>query len=196
MKKLFWPLLFLSLEAYSQTIVFIGDSLTEGHQLSKEEAYPALIEKELRKKHPEIKVINGGVSGATSASGPKRLEWYLKTRPDIIVLALGANDGLRGLKASETEKNLEKVIERARTQGIKVVLAGMKMPTNYGETYRKEFESVFPRLAKKHKLKLVPFLLENVGGKPELNLPDGIHPNAKGYEVVARTVLKALESEL
>lgn len=197
MQKLFWPLLLvLPFEVFSQTIVFIGDSLTEGYQLSKEEAYPYLIEKELKKKKPEIKVINGGVSGATTASGPKRLDWYLKSKPDIIVLALGANDGLRGLKISETEKNLEKVVEKAQSQGIKVVLAGMKMPTNYGEAYRKEFESIFPRLAKKHKLKLVPFLLENVGGKIELNLSDGIHPNARGHEVMAKTVLKVLETEL
>lgn len=191
--------LFLILFAFSiqaKTILFLGDSLTEGYQLSKEEAYPALVEKELKKKIKDIKVINGGVSGATSASGLKRLDWYLKAKPDLMVLALGANDGLRGFKITESEKNLNAVIEKAKSRGIKVILAGMRMPTNYGEPYRSDFEGMFSKLAKKHHIKLIPFLLEGVGGVANLNLPDGIHPNAKGYEVVAKTVLSVVESEL
>ncbi|HXH76578.1 MAG TPA: arylesterase [Bacteriovoracaceae bacterium] len=188
--------LLIPVSLFAKTVVFMGDSLTEGYQLSKEEAYPALIEKELKKDHPDIKIINGGVSGATSASGAKRLDWYLKAKPDVMVLALGANDGLRGLKVADTEKNLSSVIEKANTRGIKVILAGMKMPTNYGESYRKEFEAMFVKVAKKYKLKFIPFILEGVGGKPELNLADGIHPNAKGHEIMARTVLKVLEPEL
>jgi acyl-CoA thioesterase-1 len=176
----------------AKTVVFLGDSLTEGHQLSKEEAYPALVEKELKKDYPDLKVINGGVSGATSASGPKRLDWYLKVKPDILVLALGANDGLRGLKMSETEKNLSAVIEKAQKNGIEVAFVGMKMPTNYGEAYRKEFEGVFLKVAKRYKLKTLPFLLEGVASKPELNLPDGIHPNPKGHEIMAKTMIKFL----
>lgn len=186
----------LSLPCFGQTILFLGDSLTEGYQLQKEEAYPFLIEKILKKKNPKAKTINGGVSGATTASGVKRLDWYLKVNPEIMVLALGANDGLRGLKISETEKNLSLVIEKAKGRGIKVILAGMKMPTNYGEPYRTHFEKLFPKLAKKYQLKLVPFLLEGVGGKAHLNLPDGIHPNPKGHEIMAQTVLKVLEQEL
>jgi acyl-CoA thioesterase-1 len=185
-----------SFSTFAETILFLGDSLTEGYRLAKEEAYPALIEKKLKKEHEDIKVINGGVSGATSASGMKRLDWYLKAKPDIMVLALGANDGLRGLKVKDTEKNLSSVIEKAHNRGIKVILAGMKMPTNYGEPYRSHFEEMFPKLAKKYKIKLIPFLLEDVAIKKELNLSDGIHPNAKGHEVMARTVLKVLESEL
>lgn len=196
MKKLYFVTLLFSLNAFSQTILFIGDSLTEGYQLSKEEAYPFLIEKQLKKNHPKVKAINGGVSGATTASGAKRLDWYLKAKPDVLVLALGANDGLRGLKVSESEKNLSQTIEKAQGRGIKVILVGMKMPTNYGETYRKEFEALYGKLAKKYKLKLVPFMLEGVGGDPALNLPDGIHPNAKGYEVIAKTIIKVLEPEL
>ncbi len=196
MKVVIYLFVFFSSSIFAETILFLGDSLTEGYQLEKEEAYPALVEKELKKHHPDIKVINGGVSGATSASGLKRLDWYLKSRPDIMVLALGANDGLRGMKVHETEKNLSLVIEKARTRRIKVILAGMKMPTNMGETYRNQFESIFLKLSKKYSLKLIPFLLEGVGGKPEYNLPDGIHPNSKGHEVMARTVLKILEKEI
>jgi acyl-CoA thioesterase-1 len=187
---------FFSSTIFGKTIVFLGDSLTEGYQLSKEEAYPALVERELKRKGKDVKVINGGVSGATSASGPKRLDWYLKAKPDILVLALGANDGLRGLKIQETEKNLSLVVEKARQQGITVILAGMKMPTNMGESYRKAFENIFPNIAKKYDIKLIPFLLEGVGGKPEFNLPDGIHPNPKGHQVMAKLVLKVLEIAL
>lgn len=188
------PIFFLfSLPAFGKTILFLGDSLTEGYQLTKEEAYPALIETELKKKDPSIKVINGGVSGATSASGLKRMDWYLKAKPDLMLLALGANDGLRGLSVAQTEKNLSDVVEKAHERGITVIIAGMKMPTNMGEKYRKEFEGVFERVAKKYKLKLIPFLLEGVGGNPKLNLPDGIHPNPEGHKIMAKTVLKTLE---
>lgn len=187
-------LLITSVEA--STILFLGDSLTEGYQLSKEESFPSVIERKLSKTHKDLKVINGGVAGATSASGPKRMEWYKKTKIDIMVLALGSNDGLRGMKVSETEKNLSAVIEKAQSRGIKVILAGMKMPTNMGETYRQEFEKVFPKIAAKYKIRLIPFLLDGVGGNPKLNLPDGIHPNAKGYEVIAQNVLKELGPEL
>lgn len=195
--KLFFALLILfSSHVFAETILFLGDSLTEGYQLSKEEAFPSLIERELKKTRTDIKVINGGVSGATSASGLKRLSWYKKAKPEIMVLALGANDGLRGTKPEATEKNLTEIIEQARKLDMTVILVGMKMPTNMGEPYRTQFESIYPKLAKKYKLKFVPFLLEGVGGKPELNLPDGIHPNPKGHEVMAKTVLKVLETEL
>lgn len=189
-------LLFISTSVMAQTILFLGDSLTEGYQLSKEEAFPALIEKELKKEYKKIKVINGGVSGATSASGMKRMDWYLKAKPDFLVLALGANDGLRGMKVTETEKNLSSVIEKAQQRGITVILAGMKMPTNMGEPYRTHFENIFPKIAKKYSIKLIPFILEGVGGRPEFNLPDGIHPNPKGHEIMAKTILKVLEPEL
>lgn len=196
MKILIAFLVLFSTQLMAQTILCLGDSLTEGYQLAKEEAYPSLMEKELKKTHKDVKVINGGVSGATTASGLKRMDWYLKAKPDIMVLALGANDGLRGLKLTVTEKNLSTVIEKAQERGIKVILAGMKMPTNMGESYRKDFESMYPKLAKKYSLKLIPFILEGVGGKPEYNLADGIHPNPKGHEIMAKTVLKVLEDEI
>lgn len=195
-KYFFIYFLFFSSSIFAQTILFLGDSLTEGYQLSKEEAYPAIVERELQKRYPNLKVINGGVSGATSASGVKRLDWYLMTKPNLMILALGANDGLRGMKTQETEKNLSLVIEKARSRDIKVILAGMKMPTNMGESYRSQFESIFFKLSKKYSLKLIPFLLEGVGGVPKYNLPDGIHPNSKGHEIMAKNVLKVLEKEL
>lgn len=188
--------LLLSVPTFAKTVLFLGDSLTEGYQLSKEEAFPALIEKELHKKNIKVKVINGGVSGATSASGLKRLDWYLKSKPDIMVLALGANDGLRGLKTADTEKNLSLVIEKALSRDIDVILAGMKMPTNYGESYRNDFEKVFTTLTKKYKLLSIPFLLEGVASNPKYNLADGIHPNAQGHQIMAKTILKVLEPEL
>lgn len=194
--KLFILLLLFASSALAKTILFLGDSLTEGYQLAKEEAYPALVEAELKKRYPDIKVINGGVSGATSASGPGRLDWYLKAKPDILVLALGANDGLRGLELKQSEKNLTAVIEKAQSRGIKVILVGMKMPTNMGKAYRSEFESLYPRLARKYSLKLIPFLLNGVGGRPEFNLPDGIHPNPKGHQIMKETVLRVLEKAL
>lgn len=182
--------------ALAKTVLMLGDSLTEGYRLAKEEAYPHLVEEELKKKHPDIKVINGGVSGATTASAMKRLDWYLKAKPDIMVLALGANDGLRGLKVSEAEKNLTQVIEKARSKNIEVILAGMEIPSNYGEKYRQEFRALYPKLAKKYDLTLIPFLLKDVATVKELNLTDGIHPNPEGHKIMAKTVIKYLEPKL
>ena len=188
--------LFSSQLINAKTIVILGDSLTEGYQLAREEAFPHLVEEKLKKAGKEVKVINAGSSGATSASGLKRLDWYLKAKPEILILILGANDGLRGLKPLDTEKNLSSVIEKAQGQGITVILGGMQMPTNYGLEYRKEFAAIYPKLASKYKIKLIPFILEGVGGKPEMNLPDGIHPNARGHSIMSETVLKSLEGLL
>ena len=193
MKPVFVFLLLLSFQLNAKTILFLGDSLTEGYELAREEAYPALIEKNLRPTHPDLKVVNGGVSGATTASGLKRLNWYVKAKPDIMVLALGANDGLRGMDLTESEKNLKAIIEKAQSEKIKVVLVGMKMPTNYGEPYRSNFEKLFPNLAKKYNLPLIPFLLEGVAGNTKLNIADGIHPNPEGHKIMARLVQKTLE---
>lgn len=182
-----------TLQVNAKTVLFLGDSLTEGHDLAKEDAFPAVLEKELKPKFPTLKIINGGVSGATSASGLKRLNWYVKANPDIIVLALGANDGLRGFDLKETEKNLVSIIEKAKAEKIQIVMVGMKMPVNYGEPYRTNFEKLFPELAKKYHLPLIPFLLDGVGGNPKLNNPDGIHPNPAGHKILAKTVRKVLE---
>lgn len=193
MKLILLFTLFVSFSVEAKKVLFLGDSLTEGYQLAKEDAFPAIIEANLKKKHPDLTTINGGVSGATSASALKRLGWYVKSKPDIMVLALGANDGLRGLDLKETEKNLISVIEKAQSEKIQVVMVGMKMPTNYGEPYRSNFEKLFPALAKKYKLPLVPFLLDGVGGNPKLNLADGIHPNPEGHKIMAKTIQKVLE---
>ncbi|MBA2405779.1 MAG: arylesterase [Bdellovibrionales bacterium] len=196
MKIIFFLLLSLSFQIHATTVLILGDSLTEGFQLEKEDAFPAVIERNLKPKHPDLKVVNGGVSGATTASGYKRLNWYVKAKPDILVLALGSNDGLRGMDLKESEKNLSLIIEKAQAEKMKVLLVGMKMPTNYGEPYRTNFEKLFPTLAKKYKVSLVPFLLDGVGGNPKLNISDGIHPNPEGHKIMARIVQKELEPML
>lgn len=186
-------LLLLSTPAWAAKVVILGDSLTEGYGVAKDKAFPALVEKALRAKGKTITVVNGGSSGATSASGPSRLKWFLKAKPDWLVVALGANDALRGLDLAGTEKNLAATIEGAQKAKVKVVLAGMKAPTNYGEDYRRRFETMYATLAKRFSVPLLPFLLEGVGGQPSMNLADGIHPNEKGHEVIAKLVVQTLE---
>lgn len=177
-------------------VLILGDSLTEGYGLSKEVAYPALVEKRLKALGKDVEVINGGVSGSTTASGKSRLQWHLKNKPDFMVLALGANDGLRGLELKSSEKNLTETIKMAKASGLKVALMGMKVPPNMGPAYARDFESMFAKVAKAEEVPLLPFLLEGVGGVPKLNLSDGIHPNAKGHEIMADTVTKFLQKHL
>jgi len=175
------------------TILMLGDSLTEGPGLKKSQAYPFLVEQKLRTQgFSSIKVINAGVIGSTSASALSRLKWYLRSNPDILLLALGANDGLRGLSTVQMKHNLAKTIELAVSKGIQVVLAGMKMPPNYGAEYTREFERVFDQLAKEYKVVFIPFLLEGVAGDPKLHLPDGLHPNERGHQIIAGLVYKTL----
>ena len=173
-------------------ILCLGDSLTEGYGILKEYSYPSRLEEALKDKGFSVKVINSGQSGSTSKNGLKRIKWLSRMKPDYVILALGANDGLRGLSLVELELNLSNVIEYAEGQKIKVVLAGMKIPPNYGPSYTLEFEKIFKRLAKTYELPLIDFLLEGVAGKPDLNLPDGIHPTAEGYEIVTQNVLNIL----
>ena len=175
------------------TIVFLGDSLTEGYGLEKTEAFPFLFQQALKAKgYKDIKVINAGISGSTSASAPSRLKWYLRIKPTILVLALGANDGLRGVNPQAMKKNLATTIQLALDRNIQVVLAGMKIPRNYGSQYTREFESVYPELAEEFKIPLIPFLLDGVATHPEMNLPDGIHPNSKGHQIIAKRILEKL----
>ena len=179
---------------FSQTlIVALGDSLTEGFGVNKEEAYPFLLEKELFVKGHSVKVVNAGISGSTSASAVSRLKWYIRSKPDIIIIALGGNDGLRGLSVLHMKKNLSKAIELAQSEKIKVLLSGMQIPLNYGKEYTESFRKVFQELAELYKLPMIPFLLKDVGGFPTLNQPDGIHPNPEGHKIIAATVLKYLE---
>ena len=177
-------------------VLCLGDSLTEGYGLAKNDSYPSQLQQLLKSKgFQSTTVVNGGISGSTTASSLRRLQWHLrsKTKPDIIILALGANDGLRGQDVENSQKNLEKTITLAKENDIEILLAGMKMPPNYGNKYTREFEAMFPKMAKKYDLPMIPFLLEGVAAESKLNLPDGIHPNANGYKVVAATVFKYLQ---
>ncbi|MBG56414.1 MAG: arylesterase [Deltaproteobacteria bacterium] len=174
-------------------IVTLGDSLTEGFGVSREEAYPHLVEQELIRKGYSVRIVNAGISGSTSASAPSRMQWFLRVKPDIVILALGGNDGLRGLSLKHMKKNLGKAIKLAISKNIKVLLAGMQIPLNYGQDYTKSFKSTFYELAEKYDLPLIPFLLKDVGNVPILNLPDGIHPNPEGHKIISQTVIEHLE---
>ena len=178
----------------TKRIICLGDSLTAGFGLKKEQAYPALLQKELDASSEAWKVVNAGVSGNTSAGGLRRLNWYFSQKVDVLILALGANDGLRGLNIDKTYENLEKTIIRARDKypDIRIIIAGMKVPPNMGEDYCTKFEALFPKLASKHKCELIPFLLKDVAGIVECNQADGIHPNSKGQQQVMKNVLNVL----
>ena len=171
----------------SPTILALGDSLTFGYEVDSKYSWPSLVEKKLRSAGmKEARVINAGSSGATSAFGFQTLRFHLrKQKPDWLILALGANDGLRGLKPSQTEKNLAKVIEFAQEKGIKVLLLGMKAPPNYGSEFSGAFEKLFGDLKEKYKTEFIPFFLEGVAGEAKYNQADGIHPNPEGYGVIA-----------
>ncbi len=177
-----------------QVIVAFGDSLTAGLGVPSEKAYPAQLAKKLNTNGYRYKVVNAGVSGETTAGGLRRVEWILKSRPDIVILALGANDGLRGLSLIEMEKNLSKIIQKLQQKDVKVVLAGMKIPPNYGIRYTRGFEAVYPKLAKRFNLTLIPFFLEGVATVPALNQADGIHPNAQGYKIIVDRIWPVIQN--
>ncbi len=187
-----WLLFLCSAKVWTATIVCLGDSLTAGYGLSEAEAWPAVLEQDLRRDHPTVQVLNAGRSGDTSAGGRRRLDWSLKANPRIVVVALGANDGLRGLSLSELDANLRWMIQRITAAKARPVIAGMRLPTNFGEDYRRDFAAIFPRLADTEHATLIPFLLDGVAMQPELNLPDGIHPNPAGHRIVAATVAAVL----
>lgn len=180
----------------STHILFLGDSLSEGIGLDEEQSFPRLVERNLKAKKHDVIVTNGGVSGSTSASGLTRLKWHLKKPTDILVLELGANDGLRGLKLEETKKNLVAIIKMAKEKKVKVLLLGLLMPPNYGKKYTDEFEAMYKKIATSEKVPFHPFILKDVAGKADLNMPDGVHPNAKGQELVAKTVTEFVEKNL
>ena len=169
-----------------KTILFYGDSLTAGYGLSPDEAFPALIDQKLKKQGKNWKVINGGLSGETSAGGLARIDWMLRQPVDIFILELGGNDGLRGLPLEQTKSNLQGIIDKvkAKNPNVKIIVAGMMVPPNMGPEYSEQFKSVYPDLAKKNKATLIPFLLEGVGGIEKLNLADGIHPNPEDRKSV------------
>lgn len=177
-------------------VVYLGDSLAAGYGLPEEEAFPAVVEGLLRERGLEIETVNAGVSGDTTAGGRSRIDWLLRQRPDLVVVELGANDGLRGLSPEMTEENLEAIIEAALASGAGVLLTGMKVPPNYGGDYARRFEAVFTRLAETYPVEFLPFLLEGVAGRPALNLADGIHPNAEGHRRVAANLAPYVEAAL
>lgn len=178
-----------------KTVVILGDSIAAGYGVESEEAFPGLLQERINEKKLPYDVVNAGVSGDTTAGGARRMPWLLRRAMDVLVLELGGNDGLRGITPRETQASLEKIIDIAREKNpdVQIVVAGMQMPQNMGEEYTREFREVFPRVAEKKKATLIPFLLEGVGGKPELNLPDRIHPNPAGHKIIAETVWTALE---
>ena len=174
-------------------IVAFGDSLTAGAGLSADEAYPAVLERKVKAAGYPYRVLNAGVSGETTAGGLRRVPSILQNRPEIVILELGANDGLRGLSLGETKKNLARIIESLQKEHVRVVLAGIKIPPNYGRDYTEGFEKIFPELAARHRLVLIPFFLEGVGGQVGLNQTDGIHPTAEGYQKVVDNLWPKLE---
>ena len=178
-----------------KTVLFLGDSITAGYGVDPSEAYPAIIQGKIEANGWPFKVINAGQSGDTSAGGLSRLDWLLKNRIDILVLELGANDGLRGVPIETTRKNLQGIIDlvRKRYPQVKIIIAGMKLPPNWGGDYSRRFESMFVDLAKKNKTALVPFVLEGVGGVRKLNQSDVIHPTPEGHKLVAANVWKVLQ---
>ncbi len=175
-------------------IIFFGNSLTAGYGLELNQSFPAIIQQKIDSFGLPYTVVNAGVSGETSSGGLGRMDWVLQQKPEVFVLELGGNDGLRGIPLSETKKNLQEIISKVKNKypDCKILLAGMQLPPNMGRKYTDEFSMLFPELANENNIHLIPFLLENVGGEPSLNLEDGIHPNAEGQKLVAENVWKIL----
>ncbi len=176
-------------------LVFFGNSLTAGYGLDPEEAFPARTQTKIDSLGLPYEVINAGLSGETSAGGLTRVDWILQQKPDVFVLELGANDGLRGIPVESTRKNLQAILDKvkAANPAVKLVIAGMMVPPNMGATYARNFQSIFPELARNNNATLIPFLLEGVAGEQQLNLQDGIHPTAEGHQLVANSIWTYLQ---
>ena len=168
-----------------RTIVALGDSLTAGYGVAPDEAWPALIQARLRREGFPHSVVNAGVSGDTTAGGLRRVDWVLRARPEVAIIALGANDGLRGQSVQAMRENLDRIVERLRAAGARVLLAGMRLPPNYGADFTRDFAAVYPEIARRAGIAFMPFLLDGVAADPRLNQGDGIHPNAAGHRVIA-----------
>ncbi|MDO3377575.1 arylesterase [Geoalkalibacter halelectricus] len=183
-------------ETETLRLVVLGDSLTAGYGLASEEAFPARLEKALREQGCKVHVINAGVSGDTSAGGLARLEWSLADEPHFVLVNLGGNDTLRGLDPAHTRANLDAILSRLRERGVQPILAGMRAPRNLGSDYYIPFDALYPSLAEEHGVPFYPFFLDGVAGVPELNLPDGIHPNAQGIDEIVRRILPVVKEAL
>ena len=180
-----------------EKVILFGDSLMAGYGLPKEHHLSLVLENHLKKEGLNIEVINGSVSGSTSSGGLNRAEWSLSEPGiDLIILGLGANDMLRGIQPSETEKNLEKIINIANNKKIKTIIAGLVAPTTHGTKYKKEFDAIYPKLSKKYNLPLIPFFLENVALDSSLNQQDGIHPNIEGTIIISKTLKEIILKNL
>lgn len=177
-------------ESAQKTILFFGNSLTAGYGIEQDDAFAGLTQARLDSLGLNYRVINGGLSGETTAGGLSRLDWFLEDEPAIFVLELGGNDGLRGILPSESKKNLLAIIDKvqAKYPDTKIILAGMQIPPNMGQEYIDEFKGIYPEVAAEKNVTLIPFLLEGVAGNPELNLPDGIHPTEAGHKIVFETI--------
>jgi acyl-CoA thioesterase-1 len=181
-----------------KTILFFGNSLTAGYGIDQDDSFSGLVQDKIDSLGLNYRVINGGLSGETTAGGLSRLDWFLEDQPEVFVLELGGNDGLRGIQLSETKSNLEKIIDKVRAKfpDTKIILAGMQIPPNMGQEYTDEFKEIYPVVAQEKDVTLIPFLLEGVAGDPELNLPDGIHPTEEGHKIVYKTVWPFIEQSL
>ena len=179
-----------------RVILALGDSLTAGFGVAQEESFPSRLQVKINEAKLGYKIVNAGISGDTTAGGVRRINWLMKHKPQIVILALGANDGLRGLSVDEMRSNLETMIRISHDHDARVLLAGMKTLPNYGEDYQQKFESVFSELANKYDLVYLPFLLKGVAGVREFTRPDGIHPTASGYKIVAELVWEYLRPML
>jgi acyl-CoA thioesterase-1 len=177
-------------------VLALGDSLTAGYGLPAEASFPAQLEKALKAEGYDVRVINAGVSGDTSAGGLARLDWALADEPHAAIVELGANDGLRGLPPAEMEKNLDSILTRLKARQVKVLLAGMLAPPNYGRAYAEDYAAVFKRLARKHEVALYPFFLDGVASQARLNQPDGLHPTEAGVKVVVERIMPAVKALL
>lgn len=178
----------------AKIITAYGDSLTAGYGLASEYSYPSLLQKKIDSQGYKYKVVNAGLSGDTTSAGLSRINWVIKTKPEIVILELGANDALRGMSPDTAKKNLDTIIQKLKANKIKVLLAGMKAPRNLGEKYYTKFDAIYPELAKKHNIPLMPFFLDGVAMDRNLNIDDGVHPNSKGYvKIVENNVWKYLK---
>lgn len=186
-----WPDVSFAADTRPRIVAF-GDSLTAGLGVGADESYPAQLQQRLESLNYRYRVINAGVSGDTTAGGLRRVPWILNSKPEVVILELGANDGLRGLSLEQTRHNLEQIIQRLLGAGVKVILAGMKLPPNYGKDYTADFEAIYPALAQRYRLPFIPFFLEGVAASATLNQADGIHPTKEGHRIIADQVLAAL----
>lgn len=178
------------------TVVTLGDSLSAGYGLPRDAAFTSQLEAALKARGYDVSVPNTGVSGETTAGGLARLEWILGDKPDLVILALGSNDGLRGIDPAATRSNLDRILARLKERGVPVVLAGMMAPRNLGRAYGEAFDSIYPELAAKHGVPLHPFFLDGVALDPALNLEDGMHPNAKGVAIMVERILPVVTGAL